>query len=252
MAATPSGKDKLQKYTRLYLAEFDLSGDSRTFSEAIAAHDDVDMTGWSDLVMNGLADRLQVGLTGYQAIMNPAAAGAFTQLSAGTSSPILSLCFGGGGAPAAGDPAYLLPAVQLSGVTGPSSRTNVITADFNLDQSQVSDSFTFPFGYVLNGDTSLTTTTNGTSVDLYAAGTTGFTAHLHIIASSGGSWAFTIEQSSDDGSGDAFATLGTFTADGSAVTSESLTGASTVEQYVRFVATRTSGTVTAVCTFVRN
>ena len=46
--------------------------------------------------------------------------------------------------------------------------------------------------------------------------------------------------------------LVTFTANGSAITSEHQTGTDTVNQYVRGLATRTGGTALVVMTFARN
>jgi hypothetical protein len=107
-----------------------------------------------------------------------------------------------------------------------------------------------PWGVVLHPETSLSATTNGTSIDNGAATTGGWHANLHTVASSGGTWAFTIEHSSDNSN---WSTLGTFTGDGSAIAAEYLTSADgvTVNRYVRFVATRTSGTVTPVVVFCR-
>jgi len=71
---------------------------------------------------------------------------------------------------------------------------------------------------------------------------------LHITATSSGNFAFTIEHSTN---GSAWATLGTFTTTGGSVTSEYKSGAGTVNQYLRFVATRTAGTVSVACAIAR-
>ena len=54
------------------------------------------------------------------------------------------------------------------------------------------------------------------------------------------------------GDADAYATTTTFSADASVVTSERAVVAGAVEQYIRFVATRTSGTCTVWCTIARD
>jgi hypothetical protein len=67
-----------------------------------------------------------------------------------------------------------------------------------------------------------------------------------------GDFAFIIEQSSDDGDADAWATLASFTLDGTAIGSQFITVAGAVERYIRFTATRTSGQNNVVCAYARN
>jgi hypothetical protein len=256
MAVAPSGRDKLERYTRLYIGGYDLSGDSRSFSAAVSAFNPVDMTGWSELVRNYMADGyLQAGLTGYQALMNDATGRAFEQLqlAADSISSQLSLCFGGGGEPAVGDPAYVLPSVQMNDLIGFDSNAAVLSGiDFMLDATQYTANVAKVLGHVMRGPTSLSATLTASSantVDGGAQSTDGFIAILHILATASGNFAFTLKDSADDS---AFATLGTFTLDGSAIGSEIITGSGTVDQYVGFDAQRTAGTCTAICTFVRN
>lgn len=256
MAVTPSGKDKLMRYTRLYVGGYDLSGDSRTFGSATSVFDPIDLTGWDEYVRNYVADGLlQAGLLGYQALMNDATGQAFNRLkTAGDSnSSQLSLCFGGGGEPAAGDPAYILPSVQLNDMAAVDGGAAVLSGvDFMPDTSQFSTNYAKSLGHVMRGPTSLTATltvSSSNTVDGGAQTTDGFIAILHIIATASGNFAFKLRDSADDS---AFADLGSFTLDGSTVGSEIITGSGTVDQYVGFDAQRTAGSCTAICTFVRN
>jgi hypothetical protein len=148
-----------------------------------------------------------------------------------------------------GDPAYLLGAVQISDPAGWDGQAAAISADFINDQSAYAVAINYPWGVVLSPETSYSSTQTQGSADNGAATTAGAHAHLHVTASSGGTWAFTIEDSANDSD---WATIMTFTANGSAVTSERQTSAGAVRRYVRAVLTRTSGSVTAVITFARN
>jgi len=114
MAATASGKDKLINHLRLFVGGYDLSGDSRNVGGFTSTPGEVDMTAWSNEVYNFLQNgRKETMIAGYQAFLNDAAAGAFTQLKvAGALTEVLA-CFGGGGEPAVPDPCFLMPSVQF-------------------------------------------------------------------------------------------------------------------------------------------
>jgi hypothetical protein len=84
--------------------------------------------------------------------------------------------------------------------------------------------------------------TNGASIDDAAASSFGLVAYLHVFAFTGTSVTVKLQESSDDGSGDAFAdvTGGGFTA-ATGVTSERIATATnlSVERYLRCVTTGT-------------
>jgi len=248
MAATASGKDKILRWTRIYVGGYDLSGDSRTFSSADIIYGEADVTGWSEAVTNFLRDgRLATGIRGYQALLNDATGRAYTILQAGNAQNV-SLLFGGGGEPAIPDPAYLIPSVQMMDNATIDGNVAMINADFIPQAGAVDTAVANPFGVLLSPATSISSTTTGASHDNEGATTGGWHSIIHITATSSGNFAFTIEHSTDDS---AWATLGTFTTTGGSVTSEYLSGSGTVNQYTRFLATRTAGTVTPVVSFAR-
>jgi hypothetical protein len=86
-----------------------------------------------------------------------------------------------------------------------------------------------------------TNSTTGAEKDDGAATTTGWTAHLHVIAVDAGSWVIKLQDAASSGS---YTDLsgGAFTA-ATGATSQRLRGASpaTLRRYVRYVATRTGG-----------
>lgn len=248
MAVTPSGKDKVSRHIELYVGAVDLSGDSRSFGSADDVFDPADMMGWGHLVHYFLANQRTTGLTGYVAHLNDTATtGAHTVLKSSDNADRLSMCFGGGGAPTTGDPAYLLGSVQVSDNASIEDNAAVMTADFLLDARQI-DPVSRPWGVVLQGATALSATTTGTGVDGGASTANGARANLHVTVSSGGTWSLKVQDSADDS---AWADHITFSANGSAVTSEQGVSTGTVDRYTRVLLTRTSGTLTVVITIAR-
>lgn len=240
-------KDKLLRFLRVLVGGYDLSGDAREIGTIGGAPTQVPMTGWSNAVQNFLAGRREYGVTGFQAFLNDtASSGAHSVLKAPASSNQVSFMLGSMAEPTVGDPAYVMPAMEFSAPTTFNEQAAVLTADFMPDASQ-----TVPaemWGIVLQNGL-LSATTNGTSVNNGASSANGGHANLHVTATASGNFANKVQDSANDAD---WADLITFSADGSAVTSENGTVSGTVDQYTRFQATRTGGTETVACTFVRN
>ena len=256
-----AGKNKLEKGLRLLVNGYELSGCSRTFGAAIYTEQPVDMTAWStDTRWSILSGVHETSLTGYQAIIDDDTAGAFTAMLAPTDhysyadTAIVSLLFGDAGAtPAVGNAAFLHRFLATGFVTMFDGGLALLTADFikrtyEDSSSNARDYGGKPWGFLLmNYLTGLASTTNGAVVNRGAASTNGAHANLHVIAAAGGAWAYTIEHSTD-GIG-SWSTLITFVSDGTSVEGESANVDGTVNQYVRGVATRTSGTTYFAMTF---
>jgi len=112
----------------------------------------------------------------------------------------------------------------------------------------LANAYGLDYGEMLTaGKRSDTTATNGSSHNYGAATANGLVAYLQVFSFTGTSCTVKIQQSSDNGGGDAFADLITFTA-ATGVTSERKTTVAlttAVEQYLRVV---TTGTFSE-CTF---
>ncbi len=250
MAATASGKDKVQRYARLFVGGYDLSGSARAVGSLDNNFGEVDITGWSESVKNFLADyRRVVGIRGFQAIVDDTAGKSFAVLKDAPNDHIVTMGLGGGGEPVVPDPAYLVYGLQLNDNTGWEGGAAIINADFIPSQTNYNVSADNPWGHVLQGASSLSSTTTGSSHDNEAASSNGFHAHLHVLATSSGNFAITIEHSTNDS---AWATLATFTSTAGAITAERQVGTGTVNRYVRSVLTRTAGTITVFIAYARN
>lgn len=247
------GKNKSTRWMRVFVSGYNLSGDARTFGELMNRFEGIDYTGWSESVHNYLSDgRRMVGITGFQAFVNDTAGRAFAALKHASSLANrgnVSMLFGGGAEPEIGDVAYHIPSIQIIDTTGFDGGAGVINADFRFDTADFTANFDAPFGVVAHPETSLSATTNGASINNGASSPDGLSAVLHVPVSSGGTWVFKVQDSPDNS---AWADVLTFSANGSAVASEFASASGTVDQYIRFQATRTSGTVTPVCTVARN
>lgn len=242
-------KDKLLRGCRLYHGGYDLSCDSRTFGTLENTCGEIDNWGWCETHGNYLADRRMVGIMGYQAMMNDTAGRSLPVLSAQGTAAMSMLIGDAGAVPAVGDLAYLLPAIELGEIASIDGGLVMLSGDFRYDAAQYSAYYENPWGVVLHPATSLSSTTNGTSVDNVASSANGGFGIVHVTASDGGEWEFKIQDSANDAD---WSDLITFTIIGDAVEAEGLGVTGTVDQYVRAVATRTSGTVTPIITFARN
>lgn len=101
-----------------------------------------------------------------------------------------------------------------------------------------------------------TAATNGTSFDLGSAspGAFGLQAYLHVFSFTGSSCTVKIQESSDNGSGDAFADVAgaSFNAGGSGFGARTATAAINVERYLRVVTTGTFSQCSFAVLGIRN
>lgn len=241
-----AGKNKLLRWLRLYAGGYDLSGDARTIGELLNTFGEVEMFGWSHATKYYTTDGVrQVGIRGFQALMNDAAAGAFSILKNNTVTAV-SACLGSLAEPTVGDLAYLLSTAQIKDTLGWDGQAAAITADFLPPGTQTTGN---PLGHVLANDaTGDDESKSYASIDNLAASTAGWHANLHTLAVSGGGSATVIVEHSTNNSD--WVTLGSFTV-ASAIGSEHISGTDTVNRYARCSCTY-SGTATIVVTFARN
>jgi hypothetical protein len=116
--------------------------------------------------------------------------------------------------------------------------------DFVFDIEALANDFWLDWGWTLTaGVRADTGATNGTGVDFGAAGTFGLQAYLHVTGFTGTSATIKLQQSSDNGAGDAFAdvTGGAFTVVSTSPQGQAIYTARNlaVERYLRVVTTGT-------------
>lgn len=237
------------RFFRMVYGGYDLSGDARALGSMGSTYAETDVTGWNEGVVNFTLGTPAINLEGFQAVFNNTASTGIHSALAGFVNSYSTVFIGIRAAPAVGDPTFSIPNQQASyTVAGDGPCT--VSVNMNPGQTgslSVSGKMS-PWGNALAVGASLSGSTNGTGVDNGASSSNGGIGYLHLTASSGGTWAFYIQHSTDNST---YTDLITFTSNGSAVTAEQGTVTGSVNRYVRFRAVRTSGTVSAWCSFVR-
>lgn len=219
----------------LFIAGYDLSGDIGAVNGIGGGPALLDVTGIDKSAFERIGG-IRDGHIDYTAFFNPAAGRAHLRLSTLPTTDVILSYYRG---------------TALGGASA-----NLVAKQLNHDGTRADDgAFTFTgqnqgTGYGLEWGTSLTagkrtdtTATNGSSVD-FGTGSTAFglQAYLHVFAFTGTSVTVKLQESSDNGAGDAFTdvTGGAFTA-ATGITSQRIATSSsqTVERYLRVVTTGT-------------
>lgn len=235
----------------LIVGGYDLSGDVGSLSRIAGGPAPLVVTGIDKSAFERIGGKRDGGLS-YQAWFNKATGQAHLRLSTlPTADVVLSYLRG----TTLGNPSACCVAKQIN-YDGNRGADGSLT--FAVDAQ--SNAYGIEWGRQLTaGKRTDTGATNGTSVDLGSAspGAFGLQAYLQVTAFSGTDCTITIQESSDNGAGDAFAAVtgGAFTAVASGPTTQRIaTGAINVERYLR-VATSTSGgfsSITFVVVAIRN
>ncbi|WP_424891788.1 hypothetical protein [Streptomyces sp. XH2] len=231
-----------------YIAGYDLSGDIGSLSNVGGGITPIEVTGIDKSAQERIGGRRD-GRMQFSTFFNPATDRAHLRLSALPTTDVIASYFRG---------------TTLGGASA-----NIVAKQINYDGNRDNaGAFTFTVeaqanGYGVEWGRSLTagkrtdgSATNGSSVD-FGTGSTAFglQAYLHVFAFTGTSVTVKIQESSDDGAGDAWAdvTGGAFTA-ATGITSERIATASgqTVERYLRVVTTGTFSNAVFAVSVVRN
>lgn len=214
----------------------DLSGDVGAVQKIAASTELLDVTAISKSAherLSGLFD----GEIGFNSYFNDAAGAALATLKAKSSGAdrICSWFHGSG----IGEAGASIVAKQLN-----YDGTRADDGMLSFDAQCMGNGYGVDYGEQLTaGKRTDTGATNGASLNAGAASALGLVAYLHVFSFTGTDATVKVEQSSDDGAGDAFAAILTFTAVTTAPTFErkvTATLTTAAEQYLR-VATSTTG-----------
>jgi hypothetical protein len=221
-------------FTTVLVGGYDLSGYANQF-EAVKEYDELDGSAFIDTGENSFAGLAKGTLT-VQALLDGAANTSYAALNApgGYTAKVLSILLGQNAAPTIGDPALCLYALQFS-FTTPLAARNAVLA--NISASSAGGELV-DFGALIQAYTTITTTTNFTSIDNSASSSNGGTGYLHVVTpTTTDTYAVKLQHSTDNNS---WADLSpAFTANGQTRTSERIEISGTINRYVRAVATRT-------------
>jgi hypothetical protein len=230
-----------------YIAGYDMSGDIGSISLS-GGPATLDVTG-IDKSAHERIGGLRTGSMSWKAFFNPTVGATHDKLAALPTADVICTYARG---TTLGNPSACQVSKQINydGTRGDSG-------EFTFAVEAQCNGFGLEWGLQLTaGKRTDTTATNGTSVD-FGTGSTAFglQAYLHVFSFTGTSVTVKLQESSDNGAGDAFTdvTGGGFTA-ATGVTSQRIaTSASqTVERYLRVVTTGTFSNAVFAVTVVRN
>lgn len=232
-----------------YVDGYDLSGDTNSLSSVSGGNSPIVVTGINKSAMERIGGRRD-GAMSWTSYFNPTLlTGAHARYSTLPTTDIVASYFRG---TSLGDPSASIVAKQI-GYDG----NRADDGAFTLAVEAQANGYGLEWGKSLTaGQRTDTTATNGTSVD-FGTGSTAFglQAYLHVFAFTGTSVTVKLQESSDNGAGDAFAdvTGGAFTA-ATGITSQRIATASgqTVERYLRIVTTGTFSNATFAVSVARN
>jgi hypothetical protein len=223
---------------RFALGAYDLSGDIQALSRIGGGPAALDVTAINKSAFERLGG-IRTGGMAFTSYFNPAAGAAHPRLGSLPVTDVIAT-YGRGstiGAPAASQVSKQIGYDPTRGQDG--SLTASVAAESN--------GFGIEWGSLLTAwPRADASATNGAGVDFLVPGSFGLQAYLHVFSFTGTSVTIKLQQSSDNGGGDAFAdvTGGGFTLV-TGLTSERIatSGVQAVEQYLRVV---TTGTFSAV------
>lgn len=230
---------------QLYVAGYDLSGDTGSLGRIGGGHALQEVTGIDKSAFERIG-LLRDGGIDYSAFFNPSPSQAHERLSAlPTADQILTYCRG----TALGSPAASMVGKQIN-----YDPTRGADGALTVAVQALSNGFGLDWGRLLTaGKRTDSAATNGTAVDHTDVSTLfGWQAFLHVFAFTGTSCTVTLEDSADNVT---FAPLtgGAFTA-ATGITSERLQGGRTAEvrRYVRAVTSGTFSNAVFAVGFTRN
>lgn len=232
---------------RLFVAGYDFSGDIGSIDKIGGGPAALEVTGIDKSAIERIGG-VRDGAIEFSAFFNKATDRAHLRLSPLlTTDQIVTACVG----TTLGNPAAATVAKQIN-----YDGNRAADGSFTFDVQALANGYGVEWGRQgTAGIRTDTAATNGSSIDDTASSAFGLQAYLHVFAFTGTSVTVKLQESSDDGAGDAWTdvTGGGFTA-ATGVTSQRIATSSTlaVERYLRVVTTGTFSNAQFHVTIVRN
>lgn len=214
----------------LWVDEFDLSGDTASINEIGGGPNLLDITAINSSGVERIGGNLsgRFSVTSYFNDATGQAHPAWSSLP--TVNTIVTYAQG----TAVGDAAATIVAKQI-GYDATRGADGSLTFQVDGESNDAVDGLSWGL-LGTPGQDAATTTENQASIDNGASSSNGLRAFLHVSAFSGTNATIAVQESSDDGSGDAFAAVATFTSV-TGVGAEAISVTGSVEQYLRAAVT---------------
>ncbi len=220
------------RWSSIYFAGYDLSGKLNQFDFNLE-FGELDGTGFGEGADNSYPG-MPKGTASATSLMDPAANQSHAALKTpgGYTDKMLMILIGGNAAPVIGDTALCMQCKQFT-----YKPTIAVKAAVVANATFASAGIQVDINGKVQANTTITNTTNFASVNNGASSANGGAAYLEVLTPpAADTYATKVQHSPNDST---WADLATFTANGSARTSERQEFSGTVDQYTRAVATRT-------------
>jgi len=247
----------VDKWTRVYINGYDVSGYSRNIGPLTLEHEEADLTAMADAVRGFLANHSTVNVGTLNANFdNTATVGVHTVLNNAGGDFNVLVAKGIQAAPAAGDPAFggVFKMGQYGVVEDAGAMT--VTMPF-MGWSDTASTLLYasPWGQILHANSAATAANSSTGIDNYTGGaTTKGGLFIYHVTAGNGTATLSVDDSADNSSFSALsgATSGSIDCSSVQYGIVALGNSATVKQYLRWqIALGTATTVTFVSAFCR-
>lgn len=231
----------VKKFIRVYANGYDISGHTSDIGPLIQTYDITSVAGLSWEVKGALLGQPTLGIGTLNGIYdNTATTGLQAVMGSSGNAKKIMIAIGMSAVPAAGDPCYVGEFNQLAFTVEPGENMATATIPFG-NNKPAGINYESPWGKLLHAKASETGANTGTGVDFLGAGTNGGYLMYQIFSITGtGTVTISIDESSDNGSSDAFAALTGATSGAIATASAPTSGiiqlakTAAIEQYLRW------------------
>jgi len=247
----------VQRWSRIYVDGYDMSGYARSLSPLVCTFDEADLTALSDGVKGYLPARVNMGIGTINANLdNTATSGSHVVLSSAGVPRTVMVAQGMRAEPAQGDPAYMGVFQQSSYQAAEDGGAMVVSIGFDDYAATTRLNYERPWGVLLRPKTATTAANTAVGIDNGAATTRGGYLMYQVFAGDGTA-TISVDVSTTTNLNASFTALSGATTgaiDCSAPTSGIVQLATTasIGQYLRWqIALGTANTVTFALAFVR-
>jgi hypothetical protein len=253
--ATGRTKDK---WKRIYIDGYDLSGYTRTVGPLETTFDEADLTVWTDSTKGYQSDWAQANIGALNGVFdNTATSGIHAVLGTSGVERVVTVAQGIRAAPAQGDPCFCGQFLQSGYQAQDDGGAAVVTIPFAGWAGDASTRlYPMGWGYLLHANAAATGANTASGVDWPTAAATAKGGYFiyHVTAGDDGTVTLSVDDSADNSNWLALsgATSGSINATAGTSAIVALGATATVRRYLRWqVALDTAVTVTFVAAFVR-
>jgi hypothetical protein len=246
----------VQKWARVYINGYDMSGQARAIGPLGVEHEWGEYTAFSDGIKNGMLGKTTFSAGELDVVLDTTAtSGSHILLSAPPAISDIMVAIGMGAAPAVGNPAFLIQSEQLSYHAVTDDVIVTANAGFSPTSNQADTiAYNKAWGQFLHSNVAVTAPNSANGGANGGAATTAGGYMMYQVLAGNGTATISIDDSANDSTWLALSGATTGAINCAVVSSGiiALATTATVRQYLRWqIALGTANTVTFVLAFVR-